>query len=535
MAFGSLWKTEGHAGRLRLSKAARATLALVLCSLFFLSCSTSARESRFAAALEQIDAALAVGRSAVGAFSRAASNASSGADWLSLLARALRAQAAGDRGRAADIARKALAGAPGSEAAAYGAAYAFLRSGYPAQALALFPSRLSRSTRPELWAESIVETARQGPLPASALDADALGSLGTITGDPRLFVSAAVQSLAEQDAAGAKMWLRRAIERGVVPDAALMWDCGLYEELSARSDALSGPEELCIMGDAAWQTGDFAAARERWERALSLNPRVSWKAYVKLALLAGTGTELQASYFARLRASFIDLPQARADPEAVTAYAAYLVRAGHSERALTMLRPYSQNADAGALALTIEGMSWPEDRLVTAAENFAAARPQSGRALGFVMRILFERGRFADMAVLYKAGQARGLAYPYRWYYGAAIQAARGRFSDSAAMLEARDTRAQASDIEPYADFALGTLDLRSNVSEKAIDYLSRARDAAPDGKSRCAILKELGRAYLAAGDREKALASWREALRSNPRDPEAALLSRGLPDAAKQ
>ncbi|MGO8694215.1 MAG: tetratricopeptide repeat protein [Rectinemataceae bacterium] len=533
MAFGSLRKNEGPADDARAFRAVRAALALVICSLSLLSCSTSTRESRFAASLERIDAALAAGRPAGAEFSASAGDAAGGADWLSLIGRALRAESTGDRGRAADIARKALAGAPGSETVAFGAAYAFLRSGDPAAALALFPSRLSRSIRPDLWAEAVVETARQGPLGASNLDADAFSSLGAITDDPRLYISAAVKSLAERNSAGAGTWLERAIEGGATPDVALMWDCGLFEELAARSDAGAGPEELCIMGDAAWRIGDFAAAQERWERALALNPRVSWKAYLKLALLAGTGTELQTSYFARLHSSFVDLPQARADPEAVAAYAAFLARSGAASRALTMLEPYSQNEIAGALALTIEGMSWPEDRLVSAAENFAAVRPQSGRALGFAMRILFERGRFADMAVLYRAGEARGLIYPYRWYYGAAIDAAYGRYSASAAKLEAGEGKAPASDAGPCAYFALGTLDLRSGNAERAIDYLSKARDSASEGKSRCAVLKELGRAHLAAGDREEALASWREALRSDPRDPEAALLARGLPGAA--
>ncbi|HUW40549.1 MAG TPA: hypothetical protein VMV90_06025 [Rectinemataceae bacterium] len=536
MAFGSLRRVDGRSGLRQVSKTAAAAV-LTLCYLALSACSPAARESRFAVSLGSIDSALAVGRSAERAFASAARNAATGADWLSLIKRALRAEAAGEKGIAASMARKALVGAPGSDAAAFGAAYAFLRTEHPASALALFPSRLSRQDYPRLWAEAFVETARHGELPASELDAASLGALGSIAGEPRLFISAAVAALAAGDEASAQAWLRRAVAGGAVPDTALMWDCGLYPELAARSDAGAGPEDLCIMGDAAWRVGDFAAAQDRWQRAIGLNPRVSWKAYLKLALLAGSGTELQASYFARLRAAFVDLPQARADPEAVTAYAAYLARSGQRSRALTMLGPYSQNTDAGALALTIEGLNWPEARFVAAAESFAAARPQSGRALGYALRVLFERGRFADMSVLYATGQARGLDYPYRRYYGAAIDAAYGRFAASASALEAqqaldRPTEAPSAE-DLYADFALGTLELRSNDFAKAVDYLSRSRDAASDGKTSCAILKELGRAQAAAGDREAALASWREALRADPRDPEAALLAKGLPAVA--
>ena len=537
MAFGSLRRSDGRAGIRHVSKAAASAAVLALCWLALSACSPEARESRFAASLGSIDAALAVGRPAGPAFASAAGNAVSGADWLSLIKRALRAETAGEKGIAASIARKALAGAPGSDAAAFGAAYAFLRTGHPASALALFPSRLSRQDYPRLWAEAFVETARRGNPPASELDAASLGALGSIAGEPRLFISAAVSALAAGDETSAQAWLGRAVAGGAVPDTALMWDCGLYRALAARSDAGADPEDLCIMGDASWQVGDFAAAQERWQRAISLNPRVSWKAYLKLALLAGTGTELQASYFARLRAAFVDLPQARADPEAVTAYAAYLARSGHRSRALTMLGPYSQNTEAGALDLTIKGSSWPEDRFVAAAESFAAARPQSGRALGYALRVLFERGRFADMAVLYATGQARKLDYPYRWYYGAAVDAAYGRFDASSSALEAQlassgPTEAPSAEAL-YADFALGTLELRSGDAGKAVEYFSRSRDAASDGKTRCAILKELGRAQSATGDREAALASWREALRADPRDPEAALLAKGLPTAS--
>ena len=527
MAYGSRSRHESALLSPRRAGGPKGALVLgfeaCLCLLLMAACAGGSRESRFATSLAEIDKRLAEGRPAASAFASAARSAGSGADWLSLIARSIRAEEAGDRGRAGAIARKALARAPGVEAVAYGAAYAFLRSGQPAAALALFPSRLSREKRPELWAESFVASARSGVLPPALVEPEALGFLGSALGEPRLYVGAAVLSLERSDGAGAATWLRRAVDAGLEPDASLMWDCGLYEELASRPDTEATPEELCLMGDAAWEGGDFALARQRWERAVSQDPRVSWKAYVKLALLSGEGTELQSSYFARLRASFVDLPEGRAIPEAVAAFAAYRARLGDRSGALALLKPYAQDPTAGALELAIEGLSWPEERLVSEAERFASERPSSGAALGAALRVLFERGRYADMAVIYGAGRARGLDYPYRWYYGAAVAAAQGRYPSAIAELET----GSASDTGPEAAFALGTLYGRSGEVQKAIDSLNRARQEAFDGHSRCVVLKELGRVQFAGGDRIGAVASWREAARADPRDPEAALLAR--------
>lgn len=534
MAFGSRPHPEPSSRAASAQRARRclaSTCALCVLFLGLASCSPSSREARFSSALSEIDRRLAEGRSAAGVFAAASKRASSGADWLSLIGRSLRAEAAGDAGRAAAIAGTALHRAPGVEAVAFGAGYALLRSGHPTEVLALFPDRLSRDARPELWAEAVVACARVGQLPSSFVGPENMGFLGTALGEPRLYVTAAVLARERGDAAGAATWLRRAVDAGLEPPATLMWDCGLYDALAARADTDASPGELCLMGDAAWETGDFALAQERWERAIAKDPRVSWKVYVKLGLLAGTGTELQASYFNRLRAAFVDLPAGQSEPEAVAAYAGYRARSGDSAGALKLLKPYAQDVAAGAVELAIEGLGWPENRLVSEAERFAAERPSSGVALGTALRVLFERGRFADMAILYRTGLARGLDYPYRWYYGAALEACQARYAEAIRHLRSADP----NDAGAEAPFALGTLYLRQGEPAEAIASLDRARSEAIDSRTRCSILKELGRAKMANGDSLGALAAWQEAARVDPRDPEAAMLARSGSAAASR
>ncbi|HTX72018.1 MAG TPA: hypothetical protein VMC79_04265, partial [Rectinemataceae bacterium] len=529
MAYGSPWlRRPPLAGRALLA------LSVALCALAALStlsCSAASRGARFSDSLATIDRFLAQGRPSRAAFDRAARLASSGADWLSLLKRSLRAEAEGERGIASALAHKALAAAPEVEAVAFAAAYALLRTGAPDEALALFPKLLSRDARPQLWAECFLVTCRAGRLPRSQLTADNLGFAAAASatdadnagGNDRLYVSAAVLSLGVGDRAAAKTWLQKAVGSGVPVPTELMWDCGLYSELASQPEGSASPADLCIMGDAAWETGTFDLAQERWARAISLNPLVSWKTYLKLALLAGEGTELQASYFSRMEAAFIAPDPAHADPGAVTAFAGYLARSGEDERARALLKPYGQIPAAGALALAIQGRQWSEDRLVAEAERFAARNGSSGDALAAALRILFERGRFTDVAVLYRTGNSTSLDYPYRWYYGAAIEAALGHYDRSIEQLEA------GSSLEPgpVAPYALGLIHLKLGDMDKAIAAFGRADAETFDASTRCTVLTQLGRAQLRNGDRTAARASWQEAARANPRDAEAAALAR--------
>ena len=136
----------------------------------------------------------------------------------------------------------------------------------------LVPGPMSPEARPSLWAEAFSPPGARDRRDRRGGLAD-YSRLAEVTGDPRPYLGAAALALASGDRLAARAWLEKALAGGAQAPPELLWDCGLYETLAARPDQGSGPDELALMGDAAWMSDDSSLARSRWERAIRLDPR----------------------------------------------------------------------------------------------------------------------------------------------------------------------------------------------------------------------------------------------------------------------
>lgn len=515
-------------------RAAALFCAVALCaSLALSSCGKlieGARDRAFSSSLADIDAAIAARaassslsqaekRKLDAAFSRALSIAGTDSQWLSLMKRSRSAEAFGESGRWASVADRALAARPKSEPVAAAAAQAYLRSGRPGKALALFGGSLSRATRPALWAEAFISAAESGAAP-TATSAD-YAALASITGDSRAYLGAAAMALAARDRPAAASWLERAIAAGLSPSAELMWDCGLYGELSSSPDLGSGSRDLALMGDAAWLSGAEPLALRRWERSLALAPRRSYKSYEKLALVSEG--EAAKSYWARLGAAFLSGPASAERDGALASYAARLAREGRADEALALLRGggVEGSGSLAVLELAIRSGRMPEGRLVAQYEALAAERPEDPEVAGEVLRVLSLRGRYEELALLLEGASRRGVRLEYGWYYEAEVLAARGRFAEAAELLASRGGAG------PEAPFALGSLRYALGDSVAAAEAYAKAAAAAGSAAERCAAYKALGRVLGSSGDGEGAARAYRAALAASPSDAEAAMLAR--------
>ena len=577
------------AGRRCAAAASRALLASSLLLLF--ACSRGPRD--FAEARAALDEALAGApseRELDRAFEAAYRKAKGSTEWLSILKRAARADALAvasgstAAARGADSAERALKAMPGSEPVAAAAAYLFLRGGVPEKALALFKEALKPEDRPELWAEAFLSSLRAGSRPSPADAPAAYDRLARVLGDPRFFTDSAAASLAAGDGFAARATLGLAALRGAAPPDELLWDAGLPALLAARSDAGAGPERLRLLADAAWLSGDAALAKARWERAISLAPKASYKPYASL-LAAEAAEAAKAAALASLddasregrgpakayddsvappfsfdpsapppraaaggagarspegeggfprspgRASSADyerLMRLFPDESAPKAlYAAALAREGRGAEALGLLLSGGDEAAdslSARVALAAAAGRWPEDRLAGQAFRLAETRPEDGVLLDSVLRLLLARGRNADFLVLYRAAESRGLSYPRGAFHAAAAAALTGDYRAAVAVLE----KDGPSEPGPEAAFALGLLYSRLGDQALAADRLAVALSAARSGAERCRALKATGDARAAAGDPEGALAAYRAAAAADPGDAEAASLSRG-------
>jgi tetratricopeptide (TPR) repeat protein len=514
----------------------RAAAALALTSLAAaaaaLALTLMMRGPSFEAALRSIDYSLESSPYTApdSAFASAYRNAAGPGDWLSVIKRARIAEAAGDRGRYVQAATLAIRRQPRSEPVAAAAAHAFLRGGLPERALALFrpasgkgkAAPLSPEGRPGLWAEAFVEAGS----PAGAAIRD-YARLASIVGEGTPYLGASALSAAEGDLAGARYWLVKAMEEGAAAPTDLMWDCGLYEELSARTDLLAGSAELATMGDAAWQAGDRGLARARWERAIALDPRRSWKPYASLALASGTRTESSESYWNRLRAAFLSGPGGAARDGALLAYAAELARKGRDSEALKLLdRGEATEAGKGALLVleaAIRAKSEPEGRIAADFARLAEARPEDRVVAGARLRLLAERGFAAELVQAYEAAERKGFRPDNGWFYGAWVLAARGKTAEAADLLAREGSDAAG----PAAAFALGTLKSALGRYSEAAELFERAAAASSGGTERAAALKHKGRALKASGDSIGATAAFKAAAVADPEDAEAAVLAR--------
>lgn len=580
--------------------AAAATLALLASTILLFACSRGPRD--FAEARAALDAALAgapSSRELDKAFEPAFRRAKGSTEWLSVLKRAAQADARAARGgtgvgspaggaaaRGPAAAERALKAMPGSEPVAAAAAYLFLRGGAPEKALALFKEALKPEDRPELWAEAFLASLRAGARPSPEEAPAAYDRLARVLGDPRFFADSAAASLAAGDGFAARATLGLAIQRGAAPPDELLWDAGLPALLAARPDEGAGPERLRLLADAAWLSGDAALAKARWERAIFLAPKASYKPYA--SLLAAEAAEAakaaalaaldDASRAGRAPARAYDdsvappfsfdpsAPPLRAAPAGAAGpsakgegrfprsagrvssadyerltllfpdesapkalYAAALAREGRGAEALDLLLSggdEAQDSLSARVALAATAGSWPEDRLASQALRLAESRPEDGELLDSVLRLLLERGRSADFLVLFRAAESRGLSYPRRAFHAAAAAALAGDYRAAVALLE----KDGPSEPGPEAAFALGLLYSRLGDQALAADRLAVALSAARSGAERCRTLKATGDARAAAGDPEGALAAYRAASAADPGDAEAASLARGKP-----
>jgi hypothetical protein len=514
----------------------RAALGIILSATLLASCGVDAdrrRASSFAfslSALDYLTASKSLSKLPP-AFSRAIRFARGSSDWLSLLKRARAADASGEAGRYVDTADRARKAFPRSEPIAAASALAYLRGGRPVDALALFGAPISPEARPNLWAEAFLASrASKGAAPAKPAD---YGRLADILGESRPYLGAAAAALSAGDILSARAWLEKGTAGAALAPPELLWDCGLYETLAARPDLGAGAAELALMGDAAWIAGDSFLARRRWERSIALAPSLSWKPYVDLALMSGNKGEEPESYWSRMRAAFLSGSASSARDGALGAYAAYLARSGRVGEAERALAGGGGSGFLAVLALTIKGRSQSEGRFAAELEGLAAERPDDSEVQGAVLRELALRGMFGEVAVLREATLRRGIPLRYGWYYDAAVLAARGDFPLAAAAIAAapaaagegaEGTRGQGS-AGPYA---LGCLYAALGDAKKSAAAYSLAAAAARGATERCSALKALGRALGKSGDPSGAASAYRAAASADPKDAEAAILSRG-------
>ena len=518
--------------RVRLGAAVIAALLSALSAASLASCGTGPegkKPSAFASSLVTLDSLIAsrelprLGR----AFSLACGKARESADWLSILKRARAAEATGDIGRYTAIADRARKAFPSSEPIAAAAALAYMRGGRPADALTLFSGPVSPDARPNLWAEAFLAARGTGARePARTADYDRLAS---ITGEPRPYLGAAALALAAGNPTSARAWHEKGIAGGVQTPPELLWDCGLYEVLAARPDLGSGAGELALMGDAAWRTGDSSLAKRRWQRAIALDPTLSWKPYVDLALMEGDKGEAADSYWARLKSAFLSGPASAARDGALAAFSAHLARTGSDGEALRALKGGEGSGAIAALTLLIEGRKEPEARYAADLERLAASKADDPEVQGAALRELAIRGLYGEVALLREGEARRGLRIAYGWYYDAAVRAARGDYKDAAATIEsfgAGESEGERGS-SLAASYALGRLYGAMNDPAEAAAAFSRAVSAARGAGERCAALKALGNALGDSGNRGGAAEAYRAASEADPSDPEAAMLSR--------
>ncbi len=455
------------------------------------------------------------------AFSLSYRTSREASDWLSILKRAKAAEAAGDSGRyagAADRARKAF---PTSEPIAAASAVAYLRGGRPADALVLFGGPISPDARPSLWAEAFLAT------PAASAHESAKSEdyarLADITGSPRPLLGAAALALAAGDRLEASAWLRKAMIGGIDPPPELLWDSGLYHELAARAEIGASAYELALMGDAAWMSGDPSLAKRRLERSIALEPKLSWKPYVDLALSSGVASEAADSYWSRLKAAFLAGPAGPERDGALAAYAAELARKGRDTEALRALAGGEGSSGIAVLSLDIESRSMPEGKLAARFERLAAGWPDDADVQGAVLRVLALRGMYGELAVVREVSARKRLPIAYGWYYDAVLSAARGDYKTAAATIASAGQLGSA----PAGSYALGSLYGVTGDDAQSADAFARAADSARAGSERCACFKALGRALGASGDLAGAARAYRSAQDADPSDPEAAILAR--------
>jgi hypothetical protein len=300
------------------------------------------------------------------------------AELLSVLKRGyLIGKADGDFALLASLSRAAVAVNRRSPRLRAAAAYGFLRSGSPAEALAV----LSRGAGPgdlaaDLRGEASVRTGGK-TLPGAGLSAQladlegsrdpaAFQALAARSGEAGLLLDAALLKMAAgEPLEGAR--LAAGLPGVPVFDEAaglMAYDAGDYPQAVSRlARRVMTPgrtaELLVVFGDLQAMLGHSASSEEAYGEALGMDPGVSWTPYLDMARFASArGNEREASaYRLRARQLFPDreevfLESARAAAAAGDGTAAEAVLA-----ALLARRPGSLKAELMALAFRAPRLS----------------------------------------------------------------------------------------------------------------------------------------------------------------------------------
>jgi len=498
------------------------------------------------------------------AFARAERKARSAEDWVSLLKRAWRAEALGDRGRYALVAQHALDHGPRSEALLAAEADAFLRNGQPERAFALFGSGLSAESHPALWAEAALASLRAGRLPPASDNASTFSRLAGITGDSRLYVDAAALALAEGDRLAARSWLDRARAGGTAVPAALLWDSGQYEVLESPGYERPSALQQKLMGDAAWILGNPVNAERLWRSSLAADPASSWRNCVSLAALDGgtvsvgqtgifddednfreigdselggeLGLSARHAESAELYAALLRIFPA--ERGALVAYAAALARAGKKDEALAFMDraaagPGRQAPDAAFLAadpdsrvlrawLGTGAALWPEGHLAAEILRAIEMRPDDAMLLDDGLALLLSRGYYEDFLAVHDRAEKAGLVYPRRVLFDAYAAIAHGDLDRARELLEGGGAGVGGSE----GLFALALLRKNSGEPAEAMSILEKALSVSTYPKVRCEVLKEMARVAELQGDVRRANGYYSMAYLADPSDTEAARLS---------
>ncbi|MEI6875203.1 MAG: hypothetical protein WCL50_08755 [Spirochaetota bacterium] len=484
----------------------------------------------FRSGLAKLDGILlrspAVAKDIAPEFSFLYSLARSVSDWLSIAKRCRAAEALGDSGRSRVTMEKALRTYPSSEVLLEVAAWLHLREAHPESVLALYSGKIDVDAHPSLWAEAVLALLSSGKV-AQDLDPSGYARLAETSGDLSWYTDAALAAMRTGDRFAASAWLRAAMREGAIPPLDLLWDGGLFKELTFLIGRNPEPALLPLGGDAAWASGDTATAALFWRRALRANPELSWKVEAALAAIGPRGEAALASA-RRISSRHPDEPMAQR-------FAAALMVREARPREATALVPLLKREDSplpSLLALELEAGNGSEDRLAAEAIRLCESFADSAVIRAGTMRILLERGRYEDFIVILDEAEAIGLAGPDSWFYSMLARLLRGEENEAKAIAsrEAAAPRGRRSASPSFGAFAEGILLSSEGALPEARERYQAALNLAESPRERAAILKETGRLELALGDEKKARMLWKAAAEADPGDAEAVLLATKKP-----
>lgn len=496
----------------RLGAGARSLIPILALAALFASCDPGAGFERTLRSLDAGDSE----SSRLGRLLDAGSRqARSSEDWLRLLSRAFRAaERMGNPNLAAMIADKARKTYPTYEYIALAACRAYLDSGRPGDALALFPVVLDPALHPSWFAEAFLEDARRSGRSFSMEDEEALLRVAEASGRGEPAIDAALLRMRSGDREGAAWILRRAVELGAVPDPDLAWDVGILSSLLSNSERVTSGPGLKRQADAALLLGQREWAREYFMELVLSNPAYSWKIYSALASLEET-PERADFWYDRMVAEF------PSDPEALRARASYLARTGRELQGREELRSRAESGTDPRTAVLDAEIGFrlnPLQSRFAKALELANAFPDDPYVQIWALTSMASVERFADAAEGYRQLKARGIDLERPWYLEALSLILEGRIAQAVMLIE-RDGPVGG---EPEAPFTLGVLYSESGDHARAAERFRIAASTAKDPEARARALTEAGKEYSALGERRQARDAWAAALAVKPDYAEA-------------